>query len=161
MNPERNIQMIKEVREEHDTVIKDKYKFKTKQKITIMKNGTLFDIVHPNCITISEEGRLFVGDSQGSIYVCDVQIESARKFRIANKFRITHKELEGDQINSIIIHPEEINHIFVQSRDNCVRLIEIDSVRGPRVKKRFFGAKCKDMMVRCTISPDAQFLVSG
>ena len=29
------------------------------------------------------------------------------------------------------------------------------------MKKRFFGAQCKDLMVRCCVSPDAQYLVSG
>ena len=42
-----------------------------------------------------------------------------------------------------------------------MRLLEYESARGPRVKKRFFGAQCKDLMVRSTVSPDAQFLVSG
>ena len=51
--------------------------------------------------------------------------------------------------------------MFVQSRDNCVRLIEYESNRGPRIRKRLFGAQCKDLMVRCTVSPDGQYLISG
>ena len=61
-----------------------------------------------------------------------------------NHFKITHKELDGDQINSIIIVPDSTNQLFVQSRDNCTRLIEYESSRGTRIKKRFFGALCKD-----------------
>ena len=61
-----------------------------------------------------------------------------------NHFKITHKELDGDQINQIIVVPDSTNQLFVQSRDNCTRLIEYESSRGTRVKKRFFGAHCKD-----------------
>jgi jouberin len=78
-----------------------------------------------------------------------------------NYFKIRHKEIEGDQINQITCHPEYENKIFVHSRDNCIRLLEYDSFKGPRVRRRFFGGKYKDLMVRSTISPDGQYLVSG
>ena len=48
--------------------------------------------------------------------------------------------MEGDQINTIIVHPEIQNQIYVQSRDNCIRLIDFGSSSGARVKKRFFGS---------------------
>jgi hypothetical protein len=32
------------------------------------KGPTLFNQVHPNCITFAEDGRLFVGDSEGVIH---------------------------------------------------------------------------------------------
>lgn len=34
-------------------------------------------------------------------------------------------------------------------------------MKGPRVRKRFFGAKCRDLMVRSCVSPDGQYLVAG
>ena len=34
-------------------------------------------------------------------------------------------------------------------------------MKGPRIRKRFFGARCKDLMVKSSISPDGQYLVSG
>ena len=34
-------------------------------------------------------------------------------------------------------------------------------MKGPRIKQRFFGARCKDLMVKSCISPDGQYLVSG
>jgi len=116
--------------------------------------------VHPNCLKFSDAGRLFAGDSRGRISVWDVSLRHQR-IVAENHFKITHKELDGDQINSIIIVPDSTNQLFVQSRDNCTRLIEYESSRGTRVKKRFFGALCKDQMVRCAISPDAQYLISG
>ena len=124
------------------------------------QKGTIFDKVHPNCLVFSDSGRLFAGDSRGAVSVWDVSMRHG-KLEVENHFKITHKELDGDQINSLIIHPEAQNQLFVQSRDNCVRLIEYESSRGTRIKKRFFGAQCKDLMVRCAISPDAQYLVSG
>ena len=116
--------------------------------------------MHPNCLKFSDAGRLFAGDSRGRISVWDVSLRTGRIIA-ENHFKITHKELDGDQINSIIIVPDSTNQLFVQSRDNCTRLIEYESSRGTRIKKRFFGALCKDQMVRCAISPDAQYLISG
>ena len=101
-----------------------------------------------------------MGDSDGGIYCCRIQINYSET-HIDQEARISHKELQGDQINCMIPHPEFPDQIFVQSRDNCVRLLQYDSTKGPRIKKRFFGAHCKELMVRFTISPDAQFLVSG
>jgi hypothetical protein len=34
-------------------------------------------------------------------------------------------------------------------------------MKGPRIRKRFFGAKCRDLMIRSCVSPDSQFLVAG
>jgi WD40 repeat protein len=60
-----------------------------------------------------------------------------------------------------MIHPEYQNKLFVHSRDNCIRLLEYESMKGPRIRKRFFGAKCKDLMIKSCVSPDGQYLVSG
>lgn len=113
----------------------------------------MFDYIHPNCIAINSEGRVFVGDSRGHISAWDIVIRHG-KIHATNYFKIRQKELEGDEINQIICHPLENNKLFVISRDNCIRLVEYDSFRGPRIRKRFFGAKCKDLMVKSCISPD-------
>lgn len=120
----------------------------------------MFDYIHPNCIAINSEGRVFVGDSRGHISAWDIVIRHG-KIHATNYFKIRQKELEGDEINQIICHPLENNKLFVISRDNCIRLVEYDSFRGPRIRKRFFGAKCKDLMVKSCISPDGQYIVSG
>lgn len=113
------------------------------QNTIIQQSSTIFDYIHPNCISINKDGRLFVGDSRGHISAWDITIRHGSIYA-SNYFKIRQKELEGDEINQIICHPNEQNKLFVVSRDNCIRLVEYDSFRGPRIRKRFFGAKCKD-----------------
>jgi jouberin len=119
-----------------------------------------FQSAHPNCMAISDEGRVFVGDSQGCISCWDIVMRYGQ-LEQDNYFKIKHKEIDGDEINEIILHPEFKNKIFVHSRDNCIRLLEYDSSRGPKIRQRFFGSKCRDLMVSSSISPDGQYLVSG
>jgi jouberin len=104
-------------------------------------------------MTFSDAGRLFVGDNRGAISVWDVSLRFSN-LKAENYFKILSKELEGDQINQIRIHPEHINQLYVHSRDNCIRLIEYESSRGTRVKKRFFGSLCKELSIRSDVSPD-------
>ena len=66
---------------------------------------TVFDYVHPNCMAFNENGRLFVGDSRGHISVWDVTVRQGNIYA-DNYFKIRQKELEGDEINLIIVHPE-------------------------------------------------------
>jgi len=119
-----------------------------------------FDFVHPNCMVFTAHGRLFVGDSRGQIAVWDVALRQGNIYA-DNHFVIKHKELEGDEINQLIVHPEHENKLFVYSRDNCIRLVEYESMKGPRVRKRFFGIRCRDLSVRSCVSPDGQYLVGG
>jgi jouberin len=98
---------------------------------------------HPNALAFDENGRLFVGDSFGQINVWQVSIDLGRvQVREDSHVLIKHKEIEGDQINEIIIPEDRKNLLYVHSRDNCIRLIEYETSRGTRVKKRFFGSKC-------------------
>ena len=124
---------------------------KTKKKT--QSNKSVFDVIHPNCLTFSEAGRMFVGDSKGSISVWDVSLRYG-SLVAENHFKIFSKELEGDEINEISVHPEHTNQLFVHSRDNCIRLVEYESSRGTRVRKRFFGSVCKGLSVRSDVSPD-------
>lgn len=59
------------------------------------RKGTYFDDVYPNCLCFSDDGRLFVGDSRGTISACFVRLDKG-KIHIQNHFKIQHKELEGD-----------------------------------------------------------------
>jgi len=103
---------------------------------------------HPNCLSFDENGRLFVGDSFGQINVWQVTISFDRVIVPEDHhFLIKHKEIEGDQINEIIIPEDSKNLLYVHSRDNCIRLIEYETSRGTRVKKRFFGSKCSNHMI--------------
>lgn len=123
-------------------------------------NQNAFEYIHPNCMVFNANGRLFVGDSRGHISVWDVSVRSGSVYA-DNYFQIRQKELEGDEINQLIVHPEHENKLFIQSRDNCIRLLEYESMKGPRVRMRYFGAKCRDLMVRFCVSPDGQYLVAG
>jgi jouberin len=121
---------------------------------------SVFDYVHPNCMVFNSNGRLFVGDSRGHISVWDITLKNSQ-LQADNFFQIRQKELEGDAINQLIVHPEHENKLFVHSRDNCIRLLEYESMKGPRVRMRFFGSKCTNLMVRSCVSPDGQFMVAG
>ena len=87
-----------------------------REAVKVPASGTIFDMVHPNCLAFSEEGRLFVGDSAGRVSVWDVVVDARLQgldVRMENHFKVTHKELEGDQINQVILHPEDPSLIFV------------------------------------------------
>ena len=129
-------------------------------QLTTTVTSSIFDQAHPNCLTFSDNGRLFVGDNRGTIGAWDISLRHGNLI-VENHFKITNKELEGDEINSIKVHPEHTNQLVVHSRDNCIRMVEYESSRGPRVRHRFFGAKCKDLMVQSCVSPDGQFVISG
>ena len=88
--------------------------------------GTIFDQAYPNCLCFSDSGRLFIGDSRGTITGCDIGLRYGG-VEIERLFKIQHKELMGDQINQIIMHPDTEKQLFVQSRDNCVRLIQYEA----------------------------------
>ena len=105
MRPERKVKVTHKVTKTGGSAAKPETTTKT---VTTEVDGTIFDIVHPNCMVFSDGGRLFVGDSKGTISVWDVALRHG-KLVAENHFRITHKELEGDQINNIQVHPEFTN----------------------------------------------------
>jgi hypothetical protein len=110
---------------------------------------------HPNAIVFDDMGRLFVGDSLGQINVWQVNIQFDQvKVPEDLHFLIKHKEIEGDQINEIIVPEDSKNQLYIHSRDNCIRLIEFETSRGTRVKKRFFGSRCQNHMIQSALSPD-------
>lgn len=75
-----------------------------------ISNGykNLMEKKHPNAIVFDNEGRLFVGDSYGQINVWRIDI-TFQQVTVVDHFLIKHKEIEGDQINEIIMHPESKN----------------------------------------------------
>lgn len=66
---------------------------------------------HPNSMAFDGDGRLFVGDSFGQINTWRIDIQQG--VVAVEHFLIKHKEIEGDQINKIIIHSEKKNQIYV------------------------------------------------
>jgi len=67
-----------------------------------------YDHIHPNCLCFSDGGRLFAGGSDGVVTSWDVVIRDMT-IKTENHFKIAHRELEGDQINSIENHPLKQN----------------------------------------------------
>ena len=100
--------------------------------------------VYPNCLAVDENGRTYVGDASGMINVWDFEVDSRREEVLhasaKNHFLIRHKELENDEINCIMIEPTQQKQIIVHSRDNCIRIMEVDPEMGHKVKRRLFGA---------------------
>ena len=136
MNPQENQDDLKNLH--------NKESKKQREKNQNIKN--MIEKKHPNCMTFDNEGKLFVGDSYGQINVWRVVIDLDDVY-IKDHFLIKHKEIEGDEINELIIHPMSKNQIYVHSRDNCIRLIDYETSRGTRVKQRFFGSKCNNFMI--------------
>jgi WD40 repeat protein len=102
MRPEKKVRMThtKQVTEPSIAGAQPGTLTKKQVQVTREVTDTIFDQVHPNCLVFSEQGRLFVGDSKGSISVWDVELRHGN-LEVENYFKITHKELEGDQINQI------------------------------------------------------------
>jgi hypothetical protein len=68
---------------------------------------------HPNSLAFDSDGRLFVGDSFGQINTWRIDVQNGGNVVAVEHFLIKHKEIEGDQINNIIIHSEKKNQIYV------------------------------------------------
>ena len=55
---------------------------------------------------------LLVGDSQGQINAWRIVVKT-NSVEIVDHFLITNKEMDGDQINNIIVHPERKTELYV------------------------------------------------
>ena len=61
---------------------------------------------HPSALTFDEtKNLLFVGDSQGQVNAWRVRVAN-NTVQVVDHFMVTNKEMDGDQINEIIVHPE-------------------------------------------------------
>lgn len=140
--------------------LKDLKEIKGKDSETIqLLERTVFDHRHPNYLIFDELGRLYIGDSLGSIHIYELTIANGKP--LLNKIKIiTHKELEGDNINKIMIEPGEKRRLIVHSRDNCIRLIDITKDK-PKVIIRYFGLKCNKTNTKSDVSTDGQYVLAG
>lgn len=101
MNPQDNSNLLEENRSPSKSTNLDT----DRQQIIDKQYKTLMEKKHPNCLTFDHSGRLFIGDSFGQINVCRIDVNGSDA-TIVEKFLLKHKEIEGDQINAIIVHPE-------------------------------------------------------
>lgn len=120
---------------------------------------TVLEHRHPNSIFFDELGKLFIGDSLGAIHIWEFRIINAKP--ICNKIRvITHKEIEGDDINKLYLESGPKRRLVVHSRDNCIRLLDISNEK-PRIIVRYFGLKSSKMNIKSCVSPDGNYILSG
>lgn len=120
---------------------------------------TVLEHRHPNSLFFDELGKLYIGDSLGAIHIWEFRIINAKA--VCNKIRVlTHKEIEGDDINKLYIEPGPKRRLIVHSRDNCIRLLDI-SKEKPKVIVRYYGLKCSKMNVKSAVSPDGNYIISG
>lgn len=68
-----------------------------------------------------------MGDSLGSIHIYDINATMNASY-IANRISyVLNPEMQGDAINCIRLVPPEMKDLLVHSRDNCLRLLEVNS----------------------------------
>jgi len=115
---------------------------------------------HPNILKFDDEGRLYIGDSLGSIHIWDVHVKY-NKVSVSKLKELSHSELNGDAINTLNILPYEKKRLLVHSRDNCIRSIDYGNPSGLRILGRFFGSKSAKIAIRSVVSPDGQNVLSG
>ena len=120
---------------------------------------TVLEHRHPNSIFFDELGKLYIGDSLGAIHIWEFRIINSKP--ICNKIRvISHKEIEGDDINKLYLESGPKRRLVIHSRDNCIRLIDI-STEKLKIIVRYYGMKCSKMNIKSVVSPDAAFILSG
>ena len=133
-------------------------KRKDRDKITLLEK-TAIDHRHPNTIVFDQNGQLYIGDSLGYIHIFELRLDKGTP-NLQKIRSITHKDLEHDTINKIILIPTHTKSFLVHSRDNCIRLINI-SKEKPQVNLRYFGSKCTKTNIKSTVSPDGSYILSG
>ena len=104
------------------------------------------------------EGMFVVGDSLGSLHIYDVEIGIKQGKKYSRRCTLTDRELEDDPIRSVCILSK--SEILVQSKDNVIRRLSI-ATGGIKPIKSYIGAQSENFPVRCTVSPDRKFVLSG
>lgn len=99
-----------------------------------------------------------VGDSLGSLHIFDVEIGIRQGRKHSKRATLTDKELEDDAIRSVCILSK--SELVVQSRDNAIRRLSIATGTLKPIKS-YIGAQSENFPVRCTLSPDKKFVLSG
>lgn len=92
---------------------------------------------HPNCITIGNDGRLYVGDSLGIVHVWEIQLRY-QKVDVVKIRIIDNPETAGDQVNCVGLYPNDTKRVIVHSRDNCLRTIDYSNAYNSRVRSVAF-----------------------
>jgi jouberin len=109
----------------------------------------------PNCFTFSHK-TLFIGSSHGRVHRYQLDGEFGR-VRLVEHESIEPPEISGDIINELKT-TEDGELLVVQTRDNCLRLVE---VKTGNVINRYFRGQVLTHNIKCFVSPDFRLLMSG
>lgn len=121
---------------------------------------TIIDKRFPNSITSDDMGRIFVGDSMGTLHIWEMVYDNEYKFK--KVVSVTHKKIEGDIINCMSVDPLKKSKLLVHSRDNSIRLLDPFGNQGKlSIETEYKGLKCSSTNLKSVISPDGQFILSG
>jgi WD40 repeat protein len=72
---------------------------------------------------------------------------------------INEPEIKGDALNCLRLDKAG-KRLVVLARDHCIRMLDVSSDRCPIVQ-RFTGLRCSQHQIRCDLSPDGRYLMSG
>lgn len=126
----------------------------------LLLNPTVLDKRFPNTIASDDLGRVYVGDSLGTLHIFEVVYDN--EIKVTKIKSISHKKLEGDQINKISIDPINKQKLLIHSRDNSLRLINPYGKEAKlSIEVEFKGIKCNKTNIKSVISPDGQYILSG
>lgn len=123
-------------------------------------NPTVLDKRYPNSIVCDEFGKIYVGDSLGGVHIWEVKL--INDLKISKIKSISHKKLEGDEINCLRINPGDKAKLLVHSRDNSIRLVNPFGKNGKlTIENEYKGLKCNRFNIKSVISPDGEYVLSG
>lgn len=125
-------------------------------------NNTILDKRFPNSLCVDYNGKLYAGDSLGTIHIWDIKLGEDKEILISKIKSITHRKLEGDDINNITINPTNQKKLLIHSRDNSIRLIDPFSKTGNiKIEQEYKGLLSQSTNIKSCISPDGNYVLSG
>ena len=129
------------------------------EKETLL-NPTILDKRFPNSLVVDDKKRLYAGDSLGVIHIWDITVLD--EITINKVKSISHRKLDGDEINCMVINPQDGKKVLIHSRDNSIRLINPFSKSGKiSIENEYKGLKSQSINIKSCISPDGQYILSG
>jgi WD40 repeat protein len=129
-----------------------------RREILLEKSAQILKVVqghkaHINSIVIDPaKTKVYSADGIGQVRVWQLQRHSFECLREVND-----SELKGDPINCLRIDRTG-KQLVVLARDNSIRLFDTDRWT---IIQRFAGLRCTQQHIRCDLSPDGKYLMSG
>ncbi|KAJ1480747.1 WD40-repeat-containing domain protein, partial [Baffinella frigidus] len=98
--------------------------------------------------------KAYSADGMGQIRVWSLQRHALECVK-----EINEPEIKGDAVNCLRLDKSG-KRLVVLARDHCIRMLDVASDRCPIVQ-RFSGLRCSQHQIRCDLSPDGRWLMSG